>query len=212
MHISSSSETRRARSAALRPRSHAYTLVVSAMILSMCVSTATGQQVYWTDSGSASIQRADLDGTNIQDLVTGLPRPWEIALDAANGEMYLTDTERKIVARASLDGSNLEQLVSTHPYTPIGIAVDPTDNKVYWSEYISGQSNGCRIRRANSDGTDVEEIVLALSRSGGVAIDVQAGKLYIGERTIWRLLAGLRWICLPEKSIGIRAWRSGAPI
>ena len=32
--------------------------------------TPTGNLMYWTDYGTAKIQRANLDGTSLQDLVT----------------------------------------------------------------------------------------------------------------------------------------------
>jgi hypothetical protein len=54
---------------------------------------ATGQaaaqaakQMYWSDQGTAKVQRANLDGTGVQDLITtGLVNPVGIALDLAVG-------------------------------------------------------------------------------------------------------------------------------
>ena len=43
------------------------------------------QKMYWTDAGTNKIQWADLDGQNVQDLVTGLSEPQGIALDVAGG-------------------------------------------------------------------------------------------------------------------------------
>ena len=39
--------------------------------------------MYWTDRGSDKIQRANLDGSGVEDLVTGIDRPYIIALDLA---------------------------------------------------------------------------------------------------------------------------------
>ena len=39
-------------------------------------------------AGTGKIQRATLDGSNIEDLVTGLDYPASIALDIAGGHMY----------------------------------------------------------------------------------------------------------------------------
>ena len=50
------------------------------------------QKMYWTDFGTDKIQRANLDGSNVEDLVTtGLSGPRGIALDLANGKMYWAD-------------------------------------------------------------------------------------------------------------------------
>ena len=49
-------------------------------------------KMYWTDLATAKIQRADLDGANVEDLVTtGLGAPGGIALDLASGKMYPVD-------------------------------------------------------------------------------------------------------------------------
>ena len=47
-------------------------------------------KIYWTDSGTDKVQRANLDGSNIEDLVTeGLRTPTSIALDLENGKNVL---------------------------------------------------------------------------------------------------------------------------
>ncbi len=47
-------------------------------------------KMYWTDFDADKIQRADLDGANVEDLVTGLTDPFGIALDPAAGKIYWT--------------------------------------------------------------------------------------------------------------------------
>ena len=56
------------------------------------IATAKLGYVYWTDLGANKIQKASLDGTNIQDIATGfLGRPVSITLDLPNEKMYWTD-------------------------------------------------------------------------------------------------------------------------
>ena len=51
-------------------------------ILVSSISPVWAQKMYWTKSGTDKIQRADLDGSNVEDLVTtGLSSPSGIALD-----------------------------------------------------------------------------------------------------------------------------------
>ena len=51
-----------------------------------------GGKMYWVDSGTDKVRRANLDGSAVKDLVTsGLSRPRGIALDVAGGKMYWTD-------------------------------------------------------------------------------------------------------------------------
>ena len=47
--------------------------------------------MYWTDGTQHKIQRANLDGTRVEDLVTGLSDTSGIALDVVGGKMYWTD-------------------------------------------------------------------------------------------------------------------------
>ena len=57
--------------------------------------------MYWTDSSTDKIQRANLDGSNVQDLVTtGLKTPTSIALDLVNGKMYWADSSTDTIQRA----------------------------------------------------------------------------------------------------------------
>ena len=49
-------------------------------------------RIYWTDRSADKIQRSNLDGSNVEDLViTGLSDPVGIALDVSNGKMYWGD-------------------------------------------------------------------------------------------------------------------------
>ena len=52
-----------------------------------------GGMVYWTDTGTDSIQRKNLDGSgSVEDLITtGLNDPHGIALDVGGGKMYFAD-------------------------------------------------------------------------------------------------------------------------
>jgi sugar lactone lactonase YvrE len=89
--------------------------------------------MYWTDFGTDKIQRANLDGTGVVDLVTaGLITPSGIALDVSGGKMYWTDggifspgDEDGRIQRANLDGTVVEDLV-TGLVNPFGIALDKT--------------------------------------------------------------------------------------
>ena len=125
-------------------------------------------QMYWTSAGR--IQRANLDGSNIEDLVTGLDWARDLALDVAGGKMYWTDVGR--IQRANLDGSNIEDLVTG--FNPRGLALDVVGGKMYWADYSS-----VTIRRTNLDGSNTEDLVTGLdSPPSDFALDVAGGKMY----------------------------------
>ena len=136
-----------------------------------------GAQIYWTDIGKSrdwthSIRRANLDGTNAQDLVTGLGRPASIALDVAGGKMYWTDIDQDKIWRANLDGTNAQDLVTGLGH-PAGIALDVEGGKMYWTD-----SNQGKIQCANLDGTNVQDLVTGLKSPFGIALDIVGGKRY----------------------------------
>ena len=70
-------------------------------------------KMYWVDRGTAKIKRANLDGSEVEDLVTtGLEEPTDLALDPDGGKMYWTDGLTDKIQRANLDGSRIEDLVT----------------------------------------------------------------------------------------------------
>ena len=79
--------------------------------------------ISWTEN-PGRIQRANLDGSNIQDLITmGLTIPYSLALDLVRGKMYWTEQGTDKIQRANLDGSNIQDLITTGPYDPYGIVL-----------------------------------------------------------------------------------------
>ena len=147
----------------------------------------TDVYMYWTDHSTNKIQRANLDGTNVQDILTGFGRPVGIAVDITGGKMYWTDRDRgdhrdpagqNSIHRANLDGTAVETLVLGDNAVKEYIALDVSGGKMYWTEY-SHFSNG-RVRRANLDGTNVEDIVPSIAGGIGIALDLSQGKVYYG--------------------------------
>ena len=134
----------------------------------------TAGKMYWTDTSTAKIQRANLDGSGVEDLVTsGLSFPLGLALDVGAGKMYWTDAGRAKIQRANLDGSGVEDLVTSGLSFPLGLALDVGAGKMYWTD-----TSTAKIQRANLDGSGVEDLVTGLGRPRGLALDVGAGKMY----------------------------------
>ena len=140
-------------------------------------------KIYWTTAGK--IQRANLDGSNIETLLTtGLEYPEGIALDVAGDKMYWTDSGTRSIQRANLDGSNIETLLTTGLEDPRGIALDMAGDKMYWVD-LGARS----IQRANLDGSNIETLVVTGKYPRDIALDVAGGKMYwtdFGTRSIQR--------------------------
>ena len=131
-----------------------------------------GPQIYWT--GHGKIQRANLDGANIENLVTqGLNPLTGITLDLSGGKMYWADWQGGKIQRANLDGSNIEDLVTRGLKSPRGITLDISGSKMYWPDAGTG-----KIQRANLDGSNIEDLVINLGDPTDIALDVSGGKMY----------------------------------
>ena len=141
--------------------------------IALDVAVAAGK-MYWTDYGTDKIQRANLDGSSIEDLVTGLTLPYGIALDVAGDKMYWSDGGTYKIQRANMsDGSSVEDLVTTGT-GPHGVALDVAAGKMYWTDFVA-----CKIQRANLDGSSIEDLVTGLTLPFGIALDVATGKMYL---------------------------------
>ena len=149
--------------------------------------TDKGNWIYkgnWLDTSTGKIQRANLDGSEVEDLVSGLEKPDAIALDPSAGKIYWVESGTGKIQRANLDGSEVEDLVSGLA-TPLGIALDLSAGKIYWTDegtvplYTGGSIDGPgKIQRANLDGSEVEDLVSSLETPGSIALDLSASKVY----------------------------------
>ena len=134
--------------------------------------------MYWMDDATKKIQRANLDGSQVEDLITGLLWLRGIALDVGRGKMYWTDDWTDKIQRANLDGSNVEDLITTGLRYPDDIALDVGRGKMYWTDWFTK-----KIQRANLDGSNVEDLITTgLGSPYDIALDVGRGKMYWTDR------------------------------
>jgi hypothetical protein len=118
----------------------------------------TGGKLYWSDVNVPVIRRANLDGSDVEDIVTtNLEFPSAIALDLTNGKLYWGNQSDKngAIWRANLDGSGIEFVLATAFHR--GLEVEPATGKLYWTTSLT-QFKG-DIRRANLDGSEQEIVV-----------------------------------------------------
>jgi hypothetical protein len=113
------------------------------------------------------IQRANLDGTGIQNWVTtGLSQAQGIAVNPGRGKIYWTDNAAQRIQRANLDGTNVQTLV-TGLGQPTAIALDLPHKRMYWTD-----AGTLKIQRARLNGKQIKTII-STGLSDPVAITVQ---------------------------------------
>lgn len=115
----------------------------------IALDTAAGK-LYWTDIGTRKIQRANPDGTGVEDVITSsVVAPVRIALDLSAGKIYWTEGSPAdfMISRANLDGSNLEFLLPGL-ISPSGIALMLGPTTSTDDDGLSGDLSRIRVSSA----------------------------------------------------------------
>lgn len=134
------------------------------------------KKIYWVNDMLDHIQRANLDGSDVEDLVTWASSN-ALTLDRNRGKIYWTDYPMNAIRRANLDGSHVEDLVTTRG-EPVSLALDVARGKIYWTVWERGFDGPRTIRRANLDGSHVEYVLTSPDKLMSLTLDPVGGKIY----------------------------------
>ena len=159
--------------------------------LSIALDLVRGK-IYWANQNwdlftgavtASKIQRANLNGSNVQDVLTRLGTVEDIALDVSMGKVYWTDSEAGTIQRANLNGSGIETLVNGSG-TPSDIALDTAGSKMYWTDYDNKE-----IARGNLNGSNVEILVTGLAGPSDIVLDTARRRIYWADQA-WNPVTG----------------------
>lgn len=136
------------------------------------------EHIYWSmatndASQTGTIQRSDLNGDNVETLITGLGDPTSIVLDLVSDYMYWTDVRTFKIQRAGLGGGIVENIVLADPGRKQDLALDVDNGKLYWTNQDTN-----KVLRANLDGSNMETLMNTL-QPGGIALDLINDKIYV---------------------------------
>ena len=137
-------------------------LVAIALMLGLGWASSADAYVYWTNLGTTTIGRANLDGSVPgQSFITGAGTNG-VAVDGTF--IYWTNWQTGTIGRANLDGSASNPSFVTGVAGASGLAVD--GSHIYWSDA------NIAIGRANLDGSAVDRRFISTSGgTEGVAVD-----------------------------------------
>jgi DNA-binding beta-propeller fold protein YncE len=151
----------------------------------------TTARLFFLSASSGEVFSVNPDGSNLKVLVSeGRRLPDGIVVDTEAGHLYWTNMGNPTandgsIERADFDGKNLTQIVPPGgTFTPKQLQLDGKNRKLYWCD-----REGMRVMRVNVDGSNIETLVDTSEgdeRPGkeikkwcvGIALDVEAGKLY----------------------------------
>ena len=152
---------------------------------------ATTARLFFLSAGSGQVFSANPDGSDLKVIVSeGRRLPDGIVVDTAAGHLYWTNMGNPAandgsIERADFDGSNLTHIIPPGAtFTPKQLQLDEKNRKLYWCD-----REGMRVMRSNVDGSNIDTLLDTSegdARPGkdikkwcvGIALDVEAGKLY----------------------------------
>ena len=145
------------------------------LIYPRCITVdSRTNKLYWGNNYFSDIQRANLDGTNVEDLVTKeVAGVWDIKLDLKAGKMYWAERGGEKIRRANLNGTITEDIVLNRPDILSGIALDVRAGYIYWSIPHKGT-----IRRASLNGNNIEDHITGLNYPKKIVLDPQSQNIY----------------------------------
>ncbi len=135
-------------------------------------------KIYFSDfdvTNDGKIWRVNLDGSEMEVLVSGITDPYGIALDKVNEKIYWTDDAGN-VSRANLDGSSSEVLVNIEGGWMRAVDLDVANNKMYFYEVYDEN-----LYTADLDGSNVS-VLLPGIYGYGLKVDAVNGKIYFDEQ------------------------------
>jgi hypothetical protein len=151
--------------------------------------SVTGK-LFILDLSGGRVLSANADGTDLKTLVSeGRHLPDGVVVDVNSRQLYWTNMGNPSrndgsIMRADLDGGNVTTVVPEGvTVTPKQLQLDKQNGKLYWSD-----REGMRVMRANLDGSNVQTLIEtgrgdadrrdARNWCVGIALDIEAGKLY----------------------------------
>lgn len=87
------------------------------------------------------IARMNLDGSELETVVSGLVAPQGVSVDFVRGRVYWADQlfqRSGVISSANLDGGD-RQKVAAGLVSPRGLALDPFANQLYWADEGAGK-------------------------------------------------------------------------
>ena len=154
------------------------------------VVDAQAQVMYWADWGTVEIFKANLDGSNAQKIVeqSEFIFPRGVDYSPTTNQVFWSDFSLDKVFAVNLDDGVIDSIAtratglgSSSGFPRVhGIAVDPRDQKVYWTS-PNGDVINYVLQRSNLDGSNIEDV---LTREDGfqsgwdLELDLSARYIY----------------------------------
>ena len=140
-----------------------------------------GDKRYWADTATNSIRRSNLDGSGVEEVVSGLQSPYGLSYDASAGVLLWTSSTDETVQKLPLAGGS-PTAIETQFEEPFAIVVQGEGQETGYA-VLGGEV--VRIVRYSLAEDDEKTVLMAFDPSvrevHGLALDGATGALYVGN-------------------------------
>ncbi|XP_066030107.1 low-density lipoprotein receptor-related protein 6 isoform X3 [Pocillopora verrucosa] len=124
--------------------------------------------VFWSDVTEHNIKRLHLDTDTKTTIISNIGVCDGLAVHWRTSQLFWTDTTYNTISVSDLDGNNQVAIVSSDLDKPRGIALDPDNNFMFWTDWGLNP----KIERATSSGKQRSAIVTTnLYHPNGLDLD-----------------------------------------
>ena len=140
---------------------------------------SNNSKLYWYESGTNTISSSDLNGSNIQTVVSSVNVDGGyVEVDTTNSYLFFSDTDRlgnTFIKRTDLSGNNSTTIATLPTATTSfeGITADPQSQTVYFAD-----SNAGTISSVAYTGGSVSTVTTGLSSIHAVAFKAASTLFY----------------------------------
>ncbi|XP_067312647.1 pro-epidermal growth factor [Pseudorasbora parva] len=129
--------------------------------------------MFWADKHSGQINRAGLDGTGRQKLLSSGKRITGLAVNWIENSVLWSNADKGTIHRMDTDGRN-EKTVLRDLSQPKSVVVDPNERYIFWL------SNGLTssIQRSDMTGGKIATVLKVADRLKGLALDHRDRRLF----------------------------------
>lgn len=152
-----------------------FTFLGLACLTFPAMNAAAQDKIYWTmtDGSGAYVVRADANGANPVNIVSGIANvKGPNGLEAINGQLYWPDQQLTAIKRVNPDGSGVATFTTaSNPYDVFGTAT-----QIYWTS-----QTGNYIDTQSTNGSGYQRLFNSATVTSPFAIEVTADYIYWSE-------------------------------
>jgi hypothetical protein len=140
-------------------------------------------RIYWSDVSHKFIASSNLDGADFRTWNhSNIEKPEFLAIDYLGRNFYYSDSKKRLIGVCTIRGKYCQGVITSGVTNPRGIAVQPDQGLLAYSNWDDNLDNHPHIGLAGMDG---ENLVILVNESirwpNGLAFDMPSNRLFWGE-------------------------------